>query len=187
MLGFEELDDFLELEEEMEEEMNLQDIPEEIEEETADLGEDGLSDELQEALLKAPTDRSFREAEMVDIYRHRLYEAQISFATDPDTGEVLRTEEGDLVRCRRNTPGAQVPDGFYMDEEGMIHIREVKDIRDMELLKSSITKQAIERWVAFSDDIDLVFIAAPHYTLAEAEELQRYCTRLGVRLEYQLK
>lgn len=178
----------------MAEEEEIRDIPQETElEEVQDLEEQEseLSEELRTALLKSPLDRTWREAEMVDIYRHPKYEAQAAFATDPDTGEALRDENGDLVRCSRRTPGAQVPDGFYEDEEG-IHIREAKDGENLEELKADITKQAIDRWQAFGDDIDLVFAVSPHFTVAEAENLQRYCSdylsKIGkVEVEYQLK
>lgn len=171
--------EFDELEEELREEISHA-------EETEELEDEEIS-EFQYALLKAPAERSWREAELVDIYRHPKYQAQIAFATDPDTGETLRDEEGELIRCSRNTRGAQIPDGFYEDEMG-IHIREVKNYSDPRNVMAEIAVQAHERKSAFGNDIDLTFILSPKFTVEEAERIQRYASDfLNVEVEYQLK
>lgn len=172
--------------------MEFDELEEEICEETPDLKE---TVELEEedipefmaALLKPPEMRTWREAELVDIYRHPKYQAQLAFATDPDTKEVLRDEEGELIRCSRNTHGAQVPDGFYEDDLG-IHIREVKDYTDPKLLMGDMAYQTYKRRQGFGKDIDLVFAISPKFTIEEAEEIQAYASSfLNVEVEYQLK
>lgn len=156
-------------------------------EDTEDLEEQDIPEYLV-ALLKAPTERSWREAELVDIWRHPKYEAQASFATNPDTGEALRDDDGNLIRCPRNQLGAQVPDGFYEDELGEIHIREVKTPEDKHKLMGEMAVQAYNRLRAFGTGIDLVFAISPKYTVAEAEEIQDFANRmLKAEVDYQMK
>lgn len=175
--------EFEEMEKEIREEISESAEAEELEEE---LEEMELS-ELEIALLKSPEQRNWRETELVDIYRHPKYQAQLAFATDPDTGEALRDENGDWVHCARNTLGAQVPDGFYEDEFG-IHIREAKDVGTMEDLIGYMTNQTLKRREAFGEDIDLVFAISPRFSVREAEKIQAFANKyLGVEVDYQLK
>lgn len=146
-----------------------------------------LSAEMLQALQTSPTERSWQQVELVDQYRHPMYDAQRSFATDPDTGEVFQDENGELLECPRNTPGAQRPDLYLKDENG-IHLWEDKISYNLDALKTSIRKQTEDRRRAFGDDVNLTYVVAPTFTIEEADKLQDYCeNRLGVHLDWQFK
>lgn len=180
--------EYEELEDEMEEMEDLADVeePEDLEE------DDGLSEELRQALLKSPDVRTWQETEMVELYRNPRYTPQQGFATDLETGEALRDETGDLVYCSRRRRGAQVPDGMYIDEDGVC-ILELKNIEDCKELRDDITSQTVDRMEALGEDLkELRFVASPHFSIGEAEQLQNYCQKYlrkwgNVELEFQMK
>lgn len=177
--------EYEELEVEMEDLTDVEE-PEDLEE------EDGLSEELRQALLKSPEMRTWQETEMVELYRNPRYTPQQGYATDLETGEALRDENGDLVHCTRRTRGSQVPDGMYEDEDG-ICILELKNIDDAKKLRDDITSQTVDRMDALGEDLkEIRFVASPHFTVGEAEQLQNYCQKYlrkwgNVELEFQMK
>ena len=145
-----------------------------------------LSEEMLSALWEAPDHRSYQETELVDLYRNPDYEGQRSILVDTDTGKAVQDEFGEYVDCPWNTKGAQRPDGMMVDEYG-VHLREAKDYHDLNNLKQNIRAQTEDRREAFGDDVDLTYVVAPNFTIAEAEKLQAYTEKLGVNLEWQLK
>ena len=178
--------DEMEIDEIQEETAEIRDETSEIQE-TEEVEELGLS-EVEIALMKNPKDRSWREAELVDIYRHPSYQAQLSFAIDPDTGEALRDADGAWIHCSRNVKHCQSPDGFYEDEFGGIHIREVKDYEKPDDVIGAISKQTFQRRKAFGHDIDLTFSLSPKFTIHEAQQIQEFANKyLKVEIDYQLK
>lgn len=169
-------------------------FPEEELAEALDWEQDTLAEQadtpdpaLMEALGKAASERDWIEVEQVDSYRHPEFETQMSFQVDPTTGKAMQDEFGEWIQCSRNTPGAQRPDLFMEDEDG-IHMREDKCYHDVTSLTQNIRQQTEDRRAAFGDDVDLTYVVSPNFTVVEAERLQNYCeNRLGVNLEWQLK
>ena len=151
-----------------------------------DLGAE-LTDDTLDALWEAPDNRSYQQAELVDIALHPDYDDQRSILVDAETGKAVQDELGNFVDCPRNTKGAQRPDGMLVDENG-VHLREVKDYHNVNNLKQNIKHQTEDRRDAFGDDVDLTYVVSPNFTLEEAEKLQDYVeNKLGVDLEWQLK
>lgn len=146
-----------------------------------------LPDDALVALWEEPDNRSYQQAELVDIALHPDYKDQRSILVDAETGKAVQDESGDFVDCSRNIKGSQRPDGMLVDENG-IHLREVKDYHNVYNLKQNIKHQTEDRRRAFGDDVDLTYVVAPNFTLEEAEKLQDYVeNKLGVNLEWQLK
>lgn len=145
-----------------------------------------LTPEELAALQKSPLERTWQEVELADNVRHSQYETQKSFLTDEETGEVLRDADGKLISCNRNVRGAQRPDGFLEDEEG-IHIREDKSYGDLYNLMNNIREQTEKRREGYGEDVDLTYVVAPRFNVGEAERLQEFCEQNGVNLEFQLK
>lgn len=146
-----------------------------------------LTDDTLDALWEEPDNRSYRQAELVDIALHPDYEDQRSILVDAETGKAVQDEFGNFVDCSRNTKGAKRPDGMLVDENG-VHLREVKVYRNVNNLKQNIKHQTEDRRNAFGDDVDLTYVVAPNFTLEEAEKLQDYVeNKLDVDLEWQLK
>lgn len=151
-----------------------------------DLGSE-LTDDTLDALWEEPDNRSYRQAELVDIALHPDYEDQRSILVDAETGKAVQDEFGNFVDCSRNTKGAQRPDGMLVDENG-VHLREVKDYHNVNNLKQNIKHQTEHRRNAFGDDVDLTYVVSPNFTLEEAEKLQDFIeNKLDVDLEWQLK
>ena len=161
----------------------LQELPDWEEDTEAE----GMDDALMEALEKSPDERNWMDVELVDSYRHPDYETQRSFWIDPETSWAMRDDYGDWIGCNRSTFGAQRPDLWLEDEYG-IHIREDKCYHDINSLTQNIRSQTQDRREAFGEDVDLTYVVAPNFTVAEAERLQNYCeNKLDVNLEWQLK
>lgn len=151
-----------------------------------DLGAE-LTDDTLDALREEPNNRSYQQAELVDIALHPDYEDQRSILVDLETGKAVQDKFGNFVTCSRKTKGSQRPDGMLVDENG-VHLREVKDYHNINNLKQNIKRQTEDRRRAFGDDVDLTYIVAPNFTLEEAEKLQNYVENiLGTDLEWQLK
>lgn len=151
-----------------------------------DLGAE-LTDDTLDALREEPNNRSYQQAELVDIALHPDYEDQRSILVDLETGKAVQDKFGNFVNCSRKTKGSQRPDGMLVDENG-VHLREVKDYHNINNLKQNIKRQTEDRRRAFGDDVDLTYIVAPNFTLEEAEKLQNYVENiLGTDLEWQLK
>lgn len=147
----------------------------------------GLTEKEQAALEKPADERNWRETERADAVRNQDFQAQKSYATNPETGEVLRDKDGKMVECAPNEKGSVRPDLIKESEKG-IEIRENKNYTNVDNLMQNIKHQAEQRKANFGEDIQQTYVVAPKMSVGDAERLQDYVeNKLGVNLEIQHK
>ena len=175
----EEVDDVVENEdittevEDIQEE-ELTDIPVDIVEQYKKAG---LTNAEIEALFTSPTERSWRQVEMVDEVRHREFETQRSF---------IQGEDG-YRDAQHSEKGSQRPDLYKCTDEG-IELREDKNWSRAKALSSNITNQAGDRKELYRDELkDLTFVVSPKFTLEEADYIADTCYKAGADVEWMLK
>lgn len=137
------------------------------------------TDRVMTALTAEPTDRSWRETEIVDEVRYPEYDRQKSFILDAETGEVMEAPYG--------TKGSQRPDGIMFLDDGSADIREDKNYLRCDALIRNIEQQTESRRKMFGENVRLTFVIAPKFTLEEADRISRRCVELGVEIDWQLK
>lgn len=181
-----DLDEFLSDPEEVLDTASLWDVPSGFDERYRDAVADAArehgvdSEKLQTALDTRVEDRSPRECELADLWRHRGSHDQVVFR--PDENGAFHEADS-----KWRTKGSQVPDLYCEDEDG-VHIRELKDWHNIDALADNIDAQAAKRSEAFGEEADVTFVvAANEFTIEEAEGLQQHCEENGIGLEFMLK
>ena len=149
--------------------------------------DNGLTEKEQAALEKPADERSWQETERADKSRNPDYQAQKSYATNPETGAVLRDKDGKMVECSPNEKGSVRPDLIKESEKG-IEIRENKNYTNVNNLMQNIKHQSEQRKVNFGEDVQQTYVVAPKMSVEDASRLQDYVeNKLGVNLEFQHK
>lgn len=147
----------------------------------------GLTEKEQAALEKPADERNWQETERADKVRNHDYQPQKSYATDPETGAVLRDKDGKMVECAPNEKGSVRPDLIKESEKG-IEIRENKNYTNVNNLMQNIKHQSEQRKANFGEDVQQTYVVSPKMNVEEAARLQDYVeNKLGVNLEIQHK
>ena len=147
----------------------------------------GLTEKEQAALEKPADERNWRETEHADAARNSDFQAQKSYATNPETGAVLRDKDGNLVECAPNEKGSVRPDLIKNSDNG-IEIRENKNYTNVNNLMQNIKHQSEQRKANFGEDVQQTYVVAPKMSVEDAARLQDYVeNKLGVNLEFQHK
>ena len=147
-----------------------------------------VSHEMAEALHTPVKQRTPRQVELADLAVHGDYADQKSFETDPETGRVLRDEEGRPLEGSRGGRGTQRPDGYKIDEFGRVDLREQKDYTNVYNLIRNITRQTEKRRLGFGDDVQITFVVAVNqFSVGDAEKVAALEDALGIRIEWMTK
>ncbi len=148
----------------------------------------GLTAEEAKAISRNPENRTPHQAEVADLARHPEYAGQKSFATDPKTGSVIYDESGNPVEAAYGSRGSQRPDGYRVDENGRVDLRENKSYHNVYSLMNNMAKQTAKRRRGFGDQVRITFVLSRNdFTLAEADMIWEKAEELGVDIEWQMK